>query len=261
MFTSSFCSKSLSPGFFPFTVVSYIFSFSSVCIAFIPSFCDWAQSFLWAPWLPVFWTLHLIGCLSPHHLVLFLEFLSVLSFVPYFFVSTHLLHCKMWSLRYSPEWSNPLPDVVALYVGEGSEREQCLLLACWLSSHFPLLPSLPAGRLWPFRCWFPGAWARVCSRILWASPMDSCDTDSFSHCHNPHRFLQPEILRVCFPTLECWVAWFVSLLNCSFWLIRTWTWDILCASHHLAFCPLCPSFLSPLFLPVWINVPSQLLDC
>ena len=34
----------------------------------------------------------------------------------------------------------------------------------------------------------------------------SCETGSFSQCHNPHRFLQPEVLRLYFPcagTLGC----------------------------------------------------------
>ena len=52
--------------------------------------------------LCVFWTLHQIGCLSPRCLALFLEFWSVLSLGPYFFVSVHLLCCKGQSLRYSP---------------------------------------------------------------------------------------------------------------------------------------------------------------
>ena len=36
-----------------------------------------------------------------------------------------------------------------------------------------------------------------------------CKTGSFSHCHNPHRFLLPEVLRLYFPhagTLGCMVC-------------------------------------------------------
>ena len=50
--------------------------------------CHWSMH--WVPresWQPVFWTVHLRGCLFPFHLVIFLEFCSVLSFGPYFFVS------------------------------------------------------------------------------------------------------------------------------------------------------------------------------
>ena len=49
----------------------------------------------------------------------------------------------------------------------------------------------------------------------------SCETGSFSHCGNPHRFLQPEVLRLYFPALEPWVVLLVSLLSCSSWLIHT----------------------------------------
>ena len=58
------------------------------------SFFNQAKSVLRAFWLPGFWTLHQIDWLSPHRLALFLEFCSVLSFGPYFFVSVHLLSCK-----------------------------------------------------------------------------------------------------------------------------------------------------------------------
>ena len=34
----------------------------------------------------------------------------------------------------------------------------------------------------------------------------SCEAGSFSHCCNPHRFLQPEVLRLSFPMVEPWVA-------------------------------------------------------
>ena len=35
------------------------------------------------------------------------------------------------------------------------------------------LPFFPTSRLCPFRCWFPGGWACICSMMLWAPPMDS----------------------------------------------------------------------------------------
>ena len=158
MFISSFWSKLLIWVLvsFPSLLVSCIFFFISLCIAFtFPLFCNYTQPFLWLFWLPVFWTLHLIGCLSLNHLVLFLEFWSVLSFGPYFFALAPLLGYKGWSLRYSPGWDNPLHCIVALYEGEGSEREQCHL------PHFLSLPSLPTSGLCPFRCWFPG-WVGLC---------------------------------------------------------------------------------------------------
>ena len=66
--------------------------FPEYWVSFICSFFDQAQSVLWASWLLVFWTLHHIGWLSPHCLVPFLEFYSILSFGPYF--SVRLFNCK-----------------------------------------------------------------------------------------------------------------------------------------------------------------------
>ena len=105
MFISSFCSKSLIwvQVSFPSLLVPCIFSlfhfayYSFLCFtqpSFFPLFHDHTQPFLWAPRLPVFWTLHLISWLSLHRLVLFLEFWSILSFGLYLFVSAQLLHCK-----------------------------------------------------------------------------------------------------------------------------------------------------------------------
>ena len=117
--------------FLPFTIGAlYIFLyFTLYSLHFFLYFCICTQSFLWAPWLPVFWTLHQIGCLSPCGLALFLEFWSVLSFGPYFLVTGHLLSCLGVGFRYSPGWGNPHCCFVALSVGEVSEREQCCSLA------------------------------------------------------------------------------------------------------------------------------------
>ena len=59
--------------------------FCLVYLSFLPLFCGHTKWVLWVSWSPVFWTLHLMGCLSPFQLVLFLEICSVLSFEPYFF--------------------------------------------------------------------------------------------------------------------------------------------------------------------------------
>ena len=53
----------------------------------------------------------------------------------------------------------------------------------------------------------------------------SCESGSFSHHHNPHRFFQPEVLKLSFPTLEPWVVWSVSLPSCSSRFIRVQIWD------------------------------------
>ena len=49
----------------------------------------------------------------------------------------------------------------------------------------------------------------------------SCEAGSFSCCHNPHRFLQPEVLRLYFPVLEPWVTQCVSLPSSSSQFIHT----------------------------------------
>ena len=48
-----------------------------------------------------------------------------------------------------------------------------------------------------------------------------CEARGFSHNLNPHRFLQSEILRLCFPMLEPWVEWSVLLPSCSSRFIRS----------------------------------------
>ena len=55
----------------------------------------------------------------------------------------------------------------------------------------------------------------------------SCEAGSFSHHRNPHRFLQPEVLRLYFSILEPWVAQSISLPSCSSQLIHTQMWDYL----------------------------------
>ena len=95
----------------------------------------------------------------------------------------------------------------------------------------------------------------------------SCEAGCFSCCHNPHRFLQPEVLRLYFPVLELWIAQSASLPSCSSHFIRTQSWD--CQVYQLPPClpwsscrcslaasPLHPGCPSPLILLVWMNVSS-----
>ena len=79
----------------------------------------------------------------------------------------------------------------------------------------------------------------------------SCGTGSFSHCLKPHKFFQSKVLRFYIPMLEPWVMWSVSLPICSSWFILTQMWDHQppphlprSSNHHLAACPLSPSFPS-----------------
>ena len=62
----------------------------------------------------------------------------------------------------------------------------------------------------------------------------SCEAGSFSHCCNPHRFLQPKVLRLSFSTQEPWVAWSVSLPSCSSRFICLQMWG--CLVHQLLPC-------------------------
>ena len=161
MFISSFYFNSLIwvPVSFPSLLVPCVFCFISLFIAFTFSSILWSYPFLWASWLPVFWTLHLIDCLSLHWLLIFLELLSVLSFGSDFFVTAYLLHSKGQSLRYSPGWGNPHCWIVVLYVEERSEKEQCSLLGSRLAfSHFLHYPQVN----WALLVLIPG-WVGLCT--------------------------------------------------------------------------------------------------
>ena len=73
-FISSFYSRLLIWMSASFTVGSlYIFLYFT-SVVFTSLFCSHTQSFLWASWAPVFWTLYLRGWLSLCHLVLLVEF-------------------------------------------------------------------------------------------------------------------------------------------------------------------------------------------
>ena len=172
MFISSFYSKLLIwvPVSFPSLLVPCTFCFISLCIAFTSSSILHPCSVISVSFLIT----SVLNC-APDILAIslslsfFLEFWSVLSFGPYFFVSVHLLCCKGWSLRYSPGQGNPLQCIVAGYVVEGSERERSahsctkmriqknrekpdfLISSLWYASYFKpitylLLPFARRGR-------------------------------------------------------------------------------------------------------------------
>ena len=213
MFISSFCSKLLIwvPVYFPALLVPCTFSFISFCLPSLHFFLFWyhTQPFLWAFWLPVFWTLHLIGWLSPPYLVLFLGFCSVLSCGPSFFVLVHRLCCKWWNLRYSPGWSNPLCCIVVLYGGQGQRRNKA---ACCIL--FPLSVTSPAThkQIGPFWCWFPNVWVCVCSRILLAPPVDSPERLRVSPATiTPTSFYSQIFWGLNCPFFNCWNPWLCSL--------------------------------------------------
>ena len=78
--------------------------------------------------------------------------------------------------------------------GLGSKREQCCLLNSQLSfSHFLCFPQSN----WALWCWIPGGWflCMLSDPVGFSSEL-SCVARSFSHWHNSHNFLQPEVLRL-----------------------------------------------------------------
>ena len=82
----------------------------------------------------------------------------------------------------------------------------------------------------------------------------SCESGSFSHHCNPHRFLQSGVLKLYFSALEPWVVPSISLPSCSSWFIRIHMWDCLV-------CQLPPSRVSfPPQLPV-STPPASLNEC
>ena len=91
----------------------------------------------------------------------------------------------------------------------------------------------------------------------------SCEAGSFScHC-NPHRFLQSEVLRLYFPTLEPLVVWSVLFPSFSSQFTSMQMWDCpppiplpWSSSCHLAASPFHTSCPFPPLLPVWMNVSS-----
>ena len=130
-----------------------------------------------------------------------------------------------------------------------------------LLPRFQSLPLLLTCRLCPFRC-CPGAdiWVGGLVYVVRScSPSNklSCDTGSFSHCCNPNRFLQPEVLNLYFPMLEHWVVWSVSLPSCSS-LSACECGTAWSASCHLVTHPLYSGCPSPL-PSVWMNVSSLTL--
>ena len=121
-------------------------------------------------------------------------------------------------------------------------------------------------------CWFLGGWFCVCSRTLWVSPTN-CPVRLvvYSIATTPTGFYSQRFLRLCFPMLEPWVVWSVSLPSCSSQFIRMWIAQLAssCLSHPVLQPPPChksslPSYTALPLLLVWMNVSSLtpwLLDC
>ena len=130
----------LVPVSFPSLWVLCMFFFISLCIAFTSSFILQTYSIIS---LSILITIALNTASDRLAISLSLSSFSgvlICSFTWAIFLCLRApVSCKGWTLRYSPGWGTPLCGVVALSVGEGSEREHCWLLGSHLSfSHSPL---------------------------------------------------------------------------------------------------------------------------
>ena len=200
----------LSPGFLPLTVGSlYIFLYFILHSLHFFSFCDHSQPLLWASWLPVFWTVHLIGWLSLHHLVLFFV-LDLFFHGSIYLCWACLLQCKGWRPRCSPGWGNPGHCMYCCMWGRGPRGINAASSSLSGLSVTSLTTLKQIGPIW---CWFPCGCVCVCSRTLWVSGRNS----PMKHKVPPAAtvvtgFLQQEVLGLYCTVLEPWVVQSVSPL-------------------------------------------------
>ena len=167
---------------------------------------------------------------------------------------------------------------MVLYVGEGSEREQCHLLSSLLVfSHFFSYPQSNQALL----LLIPGWVGLLCSRTLWVSPMNSplrlevtlavSVATGFS-VSIPFSFF--EALCACTRTLDVQSAWLpsvphdLSARKCG--TTHSTSQHLTRSASHCLACPsppaTTPTAVSPLLyhchepistlLPVWMNVSS-----
>ena len=158
MFISSFYSKSLI-----WVPVSFLSLLVPCTFSFFSPFVVFTFSFILRPYRNISVSILLTSVLnsasdsllSLHHLVLFLEFWSVLLIGRYFFVWTHLLHCKEWSLRYLPGQGNPSSWVVALYM-DGGGGPRGTNATCSALSQLSVTSPTIYKQIGPSWCWFSG---------------------------------------------------------------------------------------------------------
>ena len=99
-------------------------------------------------------------------------------------------------------------------------------------------------------------WVGPCTPPMVLSNELCCEAGSFSHCQNPYRFFQWEVLRLYFPALEPWVAQSVYLPSRSSQFIRTQMWDHLFHQPQPCHKSSPPHGPSPPLLLAWMNVFS-----
>ena len=124
-----------------------------------------------------------------------------------------MLHCKGWSLSILQGVATHLAVLWHCVGGRGYRGNNA---AAWLSPCFLSLPMLPTSKLDPSGIRFLVGWVCICFRNPWVSPTNFPLSLGVSlTATKSYRFLKPEILRLCFPALEPWVAESVSLPSCS----------------------------------------------
>ena len=133
-----------------------------------------------------------------------------------------------------------------------------------LSASFQSLPLLPTKNLDP-----SGADSQVGGFVYILGPCGSskelsCESGSFSCCHNPYSFYSQRFWGFLFPHwnpgLQCLVPQLFLLVylhaNVGLPGPPAATWPTQSSIHHLVEHPFCPGCPSPPLLPVWMNVSS-----
>ena len=205
--------------------------------------------------------MHLIGCLSLHCFIVFLELWSVLSFGPYiFFVSGACYIIRGRALGILQGGATHIAVFWCCMCGKGLRGNNFPLRGNFeplvqLSASFHSLLPLPTSKLGPSGADFQ--WVVLCTfyNPVALSNELSFEAGSFSRCLlNPHGCFQSEVWGFISPTLEPWVAR-STLLPChSSQFIYVWMWGLRvcqpppCQDSSLPSCPSLP------LLPVWMNV-------
>ena len=222
----------------------------------------------------MFWTVYVIGWLSLHRLVVFfLELWTILSFGPLLFLSQRICYIvRARALGVHQHGATQVTTQVTLYMGEGSEKEQChLLCSLPVFSHFPCYPQSNWALLvliprWVGFVYVLGPCRSLQWTLLWV-------WEFLPLLPKPPRCFQSEVLRLYFPrwnsalcSLSCSpiVPPGLSAHKCGLPSPQVTTLSGLPAAALpapvLQLPPLLesslPSCLSPPLLLVWMNVSS-----
>ena len=151
-----------------------------------------------------------------------------------------------------------------LYVGEGSEREQCPLL-----SSRPAFSRLPHYlQIGPFWCWFWGGCFVYVLGPCGSLQKLSCEAGFFSHWSNPTEFYRQRFWGFSSPcqnpglhglSQSPVVLYSYPLANVGAPIPPATTLPSQSSSCHLVAHPLHHSCLSLPLLPIWMNVSSLTL--